>query len=324
MNHDTHRLVWIVVFPGFELLDLSGPLCAYNVATELHGAHYAVTVISARGGSVVSNSGVSVGTQPAPCGRHIDTLVVVGGPANYALESDLETITLINDLAPQAHRIVSVCTGAFLLAAAGLLDGCRATTHWRYAGTLQTRFPKVRVDADRIFVKDGDIWTSAGITSGIDLTLALIEEDCGTELSKAVARDLVVYHRRPGGQSQFSKILDLEPISGRVKDALSFAREHLHEPLPVDRLAEAARVSSRQFARLFRNETGDTPARAVERIRAEAALPRVEEGSEPIEVIASSVGFGDMERMRRTFVRIYGQPPQALRRATHKVLRRDG
>ena len=139
-----------------------------------------------------------------------------------------------------------------------------------------------------------------------------------------MARDLVVYHRRPGGQSQFSKILDLEPISGRVKDALSFAREHLHEPLPVDRLAEAARVSSRQFARLFRNETGDTPARAVERIRAEAALPRVEEGSEPIEVIASSVGFGDMERMRRTFVRIYGQPPQALRRATHKVLRRDG
>jgi transcriptional regulator GlxA family with amidase domain len=174
----------------------------------------------------------------------------------------------------------------------------------------------VRVNADRIFVKDGSIWTSAGITAGIDLTLALIEDDFGADVSKAVAKEMLVYHRRSGGQSQFSTMLELEPPSDRVKDALKFAREHLHEPLPVERMAEAARISARQFARLFLKETGDTPARAVERLRAEVALPRVQEGTEPIEMIARHVGFGDKERMRRAFLRIYGQPPRALRRAS--------
>jgi transcriptional regulator GlxA family with amidase domain len=226
-------------------------------------------------------------------------------------------------LASRTRRIASVCTGAFLLAAAGLLDGRKATTHWRYAGLLQTRFPKVRVDSHRIFVKDGDIWTSAGITSSIDLTLALIEEDFGIELSKAVARDMVVYHRRPGGQSQFSTILELEPASGRIRDALSFAREHLHEPLPVERLADAACISPRQFARLFVHEAGETPARAVERLRAEAALPRIEEGRESMEEVACGVGFGNTERMRRAFVRIYGQPPQSLRRLMRDTSRTE-
>jgi len=219
-------------------------------------------------------------------------------------------------LAPRARRVASVCTGAFLLATAGLLDGRSATTHWRYATMLQRRFPRVRVDADKIYVRDGNVWTSAGITSGIDLTLALIEDDFGIEISKAVARDMVVYHRRSGGQSQFSTLLELEPASDRVRDALNFAREHLHEPLPVDRMAAAARISARQFARLFLKETGDTPARVVERLRAEAALPRIQEGTEPIDIVARKVGFGDKDRMRRAFLRIYGQPPRALRRAT--------
>jgi transcriptional regulator GlxA family with amidase domain len=310
------RSVWMVVFPGFELLDLSGPLCALNLAAGMNRGSYLPGVVSARGGSVASCSGVPIHTLKALPGKHLDTLLIAGGPVDRALEADAETVALIKYMAPRARRVASVCTGAFLLAAAGLLDGRVATTHWRYAAELQRRFPKVRVSADRIFVKDGNVWTSAGITSGIDLTLALIEEDVGIDVSKAVAREMVVYHRRSGGQSQFSTILELEPPSDRIRDALRFARDHLHEPLSVERMAEAARISARQFARLFLKETGDTPARAVERLRAEVALPRVQEGTEPIEMIARNVGFGDKERMRRAFLRIYGQPPRALRRAT--------
>jgi transcriptional regulator GlxA family with amidase domain len=306
------RSVWVVVFPGFELLDLSGPLCAFNLASGTTRASYRAKVFSPRGGPVTSYSGVSIDTSRALPGHHVDTLLVVGGPA----DCDPETVALLRDLAPRARRVASVCTGAFLLAAAGLLDDRVATTHWRYAAELQRRFPTVRVNADRIFVKDGNVWTSAGITSGIDLALALIEDDFGVEVSKAVAREMVVYHRRSGGQSQFSTMLELEPTSDRIRDALKFAREHLHEPLPVERMAGAARISARQFARLFLQETGDTPARAVERLRAEVALPRVQDGTEPIEIIARNVGFGDKERMRRAFLRIYGQPPRALRRTS--------
>jgi transcriptional regulator GlxA family with amidase domain len=310
------RSVWMLVFPGFELLDLSGPLCALNMATGTKRASYLAGVFSTHGGSVTSSSGLPVHTLKAVPGRNLDTLLVAGGPIDCALEGYAETVALIRDLAPRARRVASVCTGAFQLAAAGLLDGRAATTHWRYAAELQRRFPKVRVSADRIFVKEGNVWTSAGVTAGIDLTLALIEEDIGIEVSKAVAREMVVYHRRPGGQSQFSAMLELEPPSDRVKDVLKFAREHLQEPLPVERMAAAARISERQFARLFLKETGDTPARAVERLRAEVALPRVQEGTEPIEVIARDVGFGDKERMRRAFLRLYGLPPRALRRVT--------
>ncbi|MBR0931740.1 GlxA family transcriptional regulator [Bradyrhizobium jicamae] len=316
MPSDTCRRIWVVVFPGFELLDLSGPLCALNLASELHGASYRVEVISAHGGSVACGSGVPVHTLRASRSKSVDTVLVVGGGTDSAINADADTVALIRKMAPRARRVASVCTGAFLLSAAGLLDGRSATTHWRFAALMQRRFPHVRVDADKIFVRDGSVWTSAGITSGIDLTLALIEDDFGIEVSKAVARDMVVYHRRSGGQSQFSALLELEPASDRVRDALNFAREHLHEPLPVDRLAAAARISARQFARLFLKETGDTPARVVERLRAEAALPRIQEGTEPIEIVARKVGFGDKDRMRRAFLRIYGQPPRALRRAT--------
>lgn len=308
------RSIWFVVFPGFELLDLGGPLCAFNLAVDFHQAAYDVRIVSATGGLISGSSGVAIHTVPPPSPNHLDTLMVVGAPTLEILDGQTETAELVRALAPRARRRASVCTGAFLLAAAGLLDGHRATTHWRYAAELQRRYPSIKVDADRIFTREDDLWTSAGITAGIDLALAMIEEDCGIEISKTIARDLVVYHRRSGGQSQFSTMLDLEPRPGRIRDALAYARAHLGEALSVEQLADVARISPRQFARQFTAETGETPARAVERLRCEAALPRIEETSEPFDQIALQVGFGDIERMRRVCLRIYGQPPQALRR----------
>jgi transcriptional regulator GlxA family with amidase domain len=308
------RSIWFVVFPGFELLDLGGPLCAFNLAADFHGAHYDIRIVSAAGGMVRGSSGVQIESSAPPSSRHLDTLVVVGAPTVPILDAQAATVAFIRATAPRARRTASVCTGAFLLAAAGLLDGRRATTHWRCAAELQQRHPSIRVDADRIFVREDDTWTSAGITAGIDLALAMIEEDCGTEVSKAIARDLVVDHRRSGGQSQFSTMLALEPRPGRIRDALAYARAHLGERLSVEQLADVASISARQFARQFVAETGETPAHAVERLRCEAALPRIEGTREPLEQIARHVGFGAMERMRRVCLRIYGQSPQALRR----------
>lgn len=313
-RHRTSKSICFVVFPGFELLDLSGPLCAFNLAIDFHKAGYKVQVVSASGGLVRGSSGVSIDTLAHPSPSHVDTLIVVGASTPEVIDAQSESVDLIAEIAPRARRKASVCTGAFLLAQAGLLDGHRATTHWRCAAELQRRHPSISVDADRIFIREDDIWTSAGITAGIDLALAMIEEDCGIDVSKAIARDLVVYHRRTGGQSQFSTMLDLEPRPGRIRDALAYARLHLSERLSVERLAEVANISPRQFARQFAAETGETPARAVERLRCEAALPRIEGTTETLEQIARQVGFGDIERMRRVCIRMYGQSPQALRR----------
>lgn len=318
------RTIYFLVFPGFELLDLSGPRCAFSLAADMHDARYEMKIISATGGLIEGAGGLRIEAVSAPEKGRLDTVIIPGSPTAHSVEADADTVDVLRSLAGRARRSASVCTGAFYLAAAGLLDTRRATTHWRYAALLQRRFPKVRVDADRIYVQDGDTWTSAGIAAGIDLALAMIEADCGADVSKAVARDLVVYHRRAGGQSQFSTMLDLEPSSGRIRDALTFAREHLGERLSVDRLAEIACISPRQFARLFLAETGETPARAIERLRVEAATPRVEGGREPIERIAAELGFGDFERMRSAFLRIYGQPPQALRRAFRRYAGRSG
>jgi transcriptional regulator GlxA family with amidase domain len=308
------RTVGFLVFPGFNILDLSGPLAAFDTASrDLTPPPYRLQVISEQGGAVDSSAGLPVLTQPFRSDAPLDTLVVAGGRGvPKALES-ARLLAFIREAAT-ARRVASVCTGAFLLAAAGLLDGRRATTHWLQAAALQRLHPQVRVEMDRIFIQDGPVWSSAGVTAGIDLTLALIEEDLGVDAARTVARTLVVYHRRPGGQSQFSALLDLAPATDRIQAALSFARENLQQPLPVDRLAEAACLSPRQFGRAFLAETGQTPAKAVERLRAEAARPRVEDGAEPIEVIARDVGFADPERMRRAFLRCFGQPPQAMRR----------
>lgn len=309
------RTITFVVHPGFELLDLSGPCSAFNLASELYGARYDIKVASVAGGPVRDRAGVTVASERFGKIGRTETILAVGGPTAHEYALNEASKALIRASSQEAARVGSVCTGAFLLAAAGILDSRRATTHWRYAGLLQTQYPSVQVDADRIFIKDGDVWTSAGMTAGMDLSLALIEDDFGPEVAKGVARDMVVYHRRLGGQSQFSAMLDLTPPSGRVRDALCYARDHLSEPLTVERLADIACVSLRQFNRIFLNATGTTPAKAIERLRLDVARARIEEDSEPFEKIASDVGFGSVERLRRSCVAVFGQSPQELRRA---------
>lgn len=324
------RAVGFLVYPGFQILDLGGPLAAFQVAAraapELAARAapdvasepaYRLRVVSAGGGAVASSSGLAVVTE-AIDDAPLDTLVVVGGVMGGAGVDGpaitAELAAIVRARAAATRRIAGVCTGAFILAEAGLLDGRCATTHWLHAALLQRRYPRVRVEGDRIFARDGAVWTSAGISAGIDLALALVEDDLGPAVSRAAARTLVVYHRRPGGQSQFSALLDLDPASDRFRTVLAYAREHLGERLTTERLAEVACLSPRQFARAFAAETGETPAKAVERLRAEAARGRIEGGSEPIEAIARAVGFGDPERMRRAFLRLYGHPPQGIRR----------
>lgn len=306
-----HRVGFFVCH-GHDALDLAGPLSAFNQVSNAAGhTPYDLRVISTSGGLVVGNAGLPIETRPVG-NRKFDTVVFVGGDIEPMQTT--ENIAVAKQLASKASRVASVCTGAFLLAETGLLDGLRATTHWSYTALLQMRFPNIRVEGDSIYIADGRIWTSAGIASGIDLTLAMIERDMGAETARNVSRLLVVPYRRPGGQSQFSAMSQMEPESDRIRIALNFAREHLAESLPVERLAEAARLSLRQFGRAFRRETGETPAKAVERLRVEAACLRLQDGSEPIEQIALAIGFTDPERMRRAFVKIYGHPPQSIRR----------
>ncbi len=212
--------------------------------------------------------------------------------------------------------MASVCSGAYILAATGLLDGRAATTHWTRSDDFARKFPRVKLDADRIFVKAGKFWSSAGITAGIDLSLALIAEDLGEAVARKVAQQLVVYYRRPGGQSQFSTLLELERADGRFAPLLDYVRTNLRERLSVDELAARACMSPRNFARLFQTETGTSPARAVMRLRAETARAQIESGGASVQEIARSCGFGDPERMRRAFVSLFGRPPTALRMGT--------
>jgi transcriptional regulator GlxA family with amidase domain len=302
------------VYPGFVLLDLSGPLEAFSAATSLLPGSYRTTVMSLEGGEIQSSTGLKVMTQVASADA-IDTFIVVGdfGLAHQTIPA--ETVNFIRAASAGARRTASVCMGAFLLAASGLLDGRRATTHWRFAPKLQAMYPAIQVDGDRIYLGEAGVWTSAGMTAGIDMTLALIEEDCGRDISRAVARMMVVYYRRPGGQLQHSSLLEMDPESDRIRRVLSFARENLSGSLSVERLADEARLSVRQFSRAFMEATGTTPAKAIERLRAEAARPRVEDGREPLEAIARDVGFTDPERMRQSFTRVFGHAPRAMRRA---------
>ncbi len=309
------RAVGVLVFPDFQILDAAGPIGAFEIAGRYVPGAYDIRLIAADPGPVRSSSGVTLAAEAFDAGRALDTLVVSGGEGSRLPSTDRRMLDYVAAAAKTARRTTSVCSGAYILAAAGLLDGRRATTHWNRTRDFARRFPKVRLEPDRIWVRDGPIWTSAGITAGIDLALALIAEDLGEAVAKATAQQLVVYHRRPGGQSQFSALLELDRPEGRFGGLLAWTRERLHEPLNVERLAERAAMSPRNFARAFAAETGVTPARAIERLRVEAARARIEAGGEPIERIAGATGFNDPERMRRAFLRAYGQPPQALRRA---------
>jgi transcriptional regulator GlxA family with amidase domain len=242
-------------------------------------------------------------------------LLVAGGEGVEAAVRCDKTLNFVRTMARRGVRLASVCSGAYILAEAGLLDGRRATTHWRRTRHFLTAHPKVKLEPDRIFVRDGNIWSSAGITAGIDLALAMVAEDFGDEVAQKTARQLVLYNRRSGGQSQFSSLLEFKAPSGRFAPLLSWAREHLDAPLTVEDLAEQAGMSSRHFTRAFIAETGSTPSKAVERLRIEVARQRVQSSSEAIERVAQLTGFRDPERMRRAFIRAFGQPPQSLRRA---------
>jgi transcriptional regulator GlxA family with amidase domain len=308
------RHVVFFIYPQFTLIDLSGPLEAFGLANMMAPGSYRVSLISLAGGEVESSTGVKVISQ-APVADAMDTLLVVGDAGMPDRTFSPQTIDFIRAAAANARRTGSVCMGAFLLAASGLLDGRRATTHWRFSAKLQAMYPTVRVDADRIYLNEHGVWTSAGMTAGIDMALALIEEDLGRDIARAVARMLVVYYRRPGGQLQYSSLLELDPDSDRIRRALSFAREHLSKPLSVERLAEVAHLSVRQFSRAFLAATGMSPAKAVERLRVEAARCMVEDSRETLETIARTAGFSDPERMRQSFIRVLGQPPRTLRRA---------
>ena len=311
-----NRLIEFYISDGCQLLDLSGPLTAFRFAEALSPGNYTPVVVSDLGTPVEAACGVSV-TSNLPR-KTRDTLIIVGVEILDSFPADSGVIA---KMALHARRTASICTGAFRLAAAGLLDGKRATTHWRYAPQLQAEFPKVLVKPDKIFIKDGNVWTSAGITAGIDLALALIEDDLGSAVARRVAQNMLVYHRRSGGQTQFSALLDMAAPSERVGSALQFARDHLNEKLSVDRLAEVAGLSSRQFSRAFVAETGESPARAIERLRVEAAKPMIEESPASLKDISRSVGFSDPERMRQAFIRTLGHPPQAVRRVARDETR---
>jgi transcriptional regulator GlxA family with amidase domain len=312
MKSDAARHIVFFVYPGFVLLDLSGPLEAFATAAELVDGSYRMSVVSMEGGPVKSSSGIDVMTDAARP-QAMDTLVIAGDLGLPDRPSPARQLEFIRAASHATRRTASVCMGSFLFAECGLLNGRRATTHWLFAPRMQEMYPSIRVEADRIFLQDEGVWTSAGMTAGIDMALALIEEDLGREVARKVARMMVVYYRRPAGQMQFSSLLDLDPGSDRIRRVLSFVREHLAEDLSVERLAGVAHLSTRQFSRAFVSSTGMTPAKAVERVRVETARPMVEETRETLEAIARAVGFADAERMRQSFVRVFGQSPRALR-----------
>lgn len=308
------RRVDILIFPDFQILDAAGPIAAFEIAGRIVPGAYAIHVIAAQPGWVESSSGCAFRAEPLPASAP-DTLLIAGGNGTRDAATVAALLGHVRDAAGVARRTASVCSGAYVLAEAGVLDGRCATTHWNRSSDFAKRFPKVRLQPDRIYTRDGPIWTSAGISAGIDLCLAMIAEDLGEDVARDVARQLVIPHRRAGGQSQFSALLESQRADGRFAAVLDWARGQLAEPLTVDQLAAKACMSPRHFARAFTAETGVTPAKAVERLRLEAARAQVEADIAPLDAIALSSGFGDPERMRRAFIRAFGHPPQALRRA---------
>jgi transcriptional regulator GlxA family with amidase domain len=303
----------MVLTPGFQFLAL-GVQAAFELANAVRGeAYYTLSIASVEGGPVTSSSGFAVPTVPLAEVGQVDTLMLLAGLLPPPRQ-DEATLAALRAMAKESRRVAGLCTGAFLLGQIGLLDGRRATTHWSYARQMREDFPNVRVEDDRIFINEGPVWTSAGLTAGLDLAVALIEKDLGRDVAGAIARRLVMHHRRAGGQSQHSELLELAPSSDRIQKAVIFAKAHLANPLTVEELAEVAALSPRQFARAFRAETGQTPAKAVEQMRLETARLLIEETRHPMDQIAREAGFVDIRRMREAFMRQYGQPPQTVRR----------
>jgi transcriptional regulator GlxA family with amidase domain len=321
------RLVVVLAFERVQLLDVAGPVQTFAFANEIRKdertAPYGVVVASRRGGAVCTSSGLPLLTRPiasVTAKERIDTLIVPGGPGVHDALKDARIIDWVTRQSLSVSRIASVCTGAFLLAEAGMLAGRHATTHWRSCGHLQQRYPDIRVNSDPIYLRDGRIWTSAGVTAGIDLSLALVQEDLGRKAAMQVARLLVVFLNRPGGQSQFSAPLEAQMAAANGDAPNHFAplhgwiAEHLCGDLRVERLAEHAGMSPRTFARIYAAKMGLTPARMVEKIRVEAVRRTLEESDMPIKQIAAACGFGNEERLRRAFARQVGTTPADYRR----------
>lgn len=316
------RRVSMVVYPGIQLLDVTGPLEVLAAASEAAAERwvdepgYALEIIGPEPGLVRASSGLRVGVDRAYADLPdtIDTLIVAGGAGTAQAIRDPAVLECIRVAAGRARRICSVCTGAFLLAAVGLLDGRRATTHWNSVDLFRRHFDRVELEPDAIYVRDGEVWTSAGVTAGMDLALALVEEDFDRSLALEVSRRMVFFLKRPGGQSQFSAQLagqfaDRDPL----RELQAYIVEHPGAAHRVESLAARVAMSPRHFSRVFREEVGLSPARFVERVRVEAARRRLEESQAPVEGVAAEVGFGSAETMRRAFLRQVGVGPAAYR-----------
>ncbi|NVN92708.1 MAG: GlxA family transcriptional regulator [Desulfuromonadales bacterium] len=317
------RKVAVLMYDGCEIIDVSGPVEAFDMAnrtlTEQGRGHlgYGVSLLAKRSGLVSTSSGVRMAADGwEEGGQALDTLIIPGSPdgALSQVVQDGELLAWLKKTAPQVRRLVSVCTGAFVLAEAGFLDGRRATTHWMDTERLQRQFPGIQVEPDAIYVRDGATYSAAGVTAGIDLTLALIEEDFGRKLALAVARRMVVYLKRPGGQTQFSSCLRAQMVQdGPLSAITAWINENYRACLSVQVLAERANMSPRNFSRAFLNQTGVTPAKYVELVRMEHAVCLIEDSRKPVAAIAQECGFVSAEQMRRAFVRHLGIGPLAYR-----------
>ncbi|MEB3981451.1 GlxA family transcriptional regulator [Mycobacterium sp. 663a-19] len=312
------RKVVIAGFPGVQALDVVGPHDVFTTASLLTGGGYDVVVASVEGRQVSTATGLGFVAAPLPDpGAAVDTVVLPGGGGVDDARANSELVTWIKAVAGTARRIVTVCTGAFLAAEAGLLDGCRVTTHWAFAGRLAREFPAVDVDPDPIFVRSsGTVWTAAGVTAGIDMALSLVEDDHGTELAQTVARYLVLYLRRPGGQTQFAAPVWMprakRPSIREVQETIEAEPGGSHS---IGELARRATMSPRHFTRVFTDEVGEAPGQYVERIRTEAARRQLEETDDTVVAIAARCGFGTAETMRRNFIRRVGVSPDQYRKA---------
>jgi transcriptional regulator GlxA family with amidase domain len=313
------RAVEVLAYPSVQLLDVTGPLQVFASANDFmekagEAPPYAIRLVAPGGGSVKASAGVALVADPlSPAHAGLDTLVVAGGEGVDAAALDSALVDWVRERTRQARRTASICTGAFLLAASGVLDGRRVATHWQHCAELARRFPKIRVEADPIFVRDDPVWTSAGVTAGIDLALALVEEDLGRTMALAVARYLVVFLKRPGGQAQFSEVLALQAAEDKFGALHDWISKHLAGDLSLPALASQAGMSERSFSRHYAEATGLTPARAVERLRVEAARRLLSETRLPVKRISQRCGFGSEETMRRSFLRLLAASPQDYR-----------
>jgi transcriptional regulator GlxA family with amidase domain len=324
-RHNTHALsisrrIVFLAFPQVVLLDLAGPWEVFSLANTLTDDEvppYRLELVSGDdSAAILSSEGISMASHrtSTSCRGAIDTLIVPAADIGPTMEPSARSISVLRRLAGRSHRIVSICGGAYLLAAAGLLDGKKATTHWRGTADLSARFPNVIVEADSIFVKDGNVYTSAGVTAGIDLALALVEEDVGRAMALACARHLVVFMRRPGGQSQFSTTLESQHAErNTINDLIAWAVANPSAELSVEAMSERVHMSLRNFSRVFRSEVGQTPAAFVEKLRVEAARRCLEATDESLEAIADSCGFGSADSMRRSFRRVVKVAPNDYR-----------